>query len=290
MQLYQNYDRAFLLEEKKLNSLLEKIHELLGDHGVKKKSDEFELFVAGNRVDEKNNLEDVLKHHNTANSKIKRLLIRCGVTSDATGIRPEREIQLDMDGRKLGSPKIILSVRSDDAAWNADAITKVGEEIDRIYIDDGPYRFILIMTAVLSFVVILWLLASAFGTANNAYGYADVMWLQRTNMPRIDEILKQGSVITDEQLREITTMQLQNISDVRRENLPTGWDRQKTYIAVPLSAELVLALYLISRCYPRAVFHWGDEVDHYKHIVLTRRVVWTFILGIGGTVTKLLYS
>jgi hypothetical protein len=36
MQLYQNYDRAFLLEEKKLNSLLEKMHELLGDHGSKR--------------------------------------------------------------------------------------------------------------------------------------------------------------------------------------------------------------------------------------------------------------
>jgi hypothetical protein len=57
-------------------------------------------------------------------------------------------------------------------------------------------------------------------------------------------------------------MQLRNLFEEQRPKPAfSGWTKQKTFIGVPLLIVLVCAVYLVGKCYPSAVFLWGDEVE-----------------------------
>ena len=118
------------------------------------------------------------------------------------------------------------------------------------------------------------------------------MWLRDRDVGRVEQILKQDRTITDEEMREITTRQLHNVLEGSSENQPRGWTRQKTFVGGPLLIVLACAFYLVERCYPSAVFKWGDEVERYDKMLQTRRIVWGFIIGgiFFGVLSKFLYT
>jgi hypothetical protein len=247
--------------------------------------------LSGQRREEITSVEEVLELDNSPKSKIHRLLITCSASTDGAA-RPENEIQVDFDGRIVNKTKVIVSVRSENAGWCDRALSSVEEQIERTPLRDTSHRVALIGIAVSVIFFLLFLLLSSLSASNAVYGDADVMWLRTTNMDRVEQILNQGRTITDEEMLEINTMQLRNLLEDIRKAQPSGWNRQKTYIGVPLLIVLGCAVYLLIACYPTAVFLWGDEIERYNKMILTRRIVWGFITGgIGfGLLSKLLYA
>lgn len=129
-QIHKDYERPFLLEKTKLDRLLDIIHDRLGEHQGTTKREDFEVFLSGQRREEMGGAEDVLKLDNSRKSKIQRLLITCCASTEGAA-RPEHEIQVDFDGRTVGKnkPKVIVSVRSDDARWSDRALSEVEEQV-----------------------------------------------------------------------------------------------------------------------------------------------------------------
>jgi hypothetical protein len=290
-QIHKDYQRAFLLEKTKLDRLLDVIHRLLGEHHHTTKHDDFEVFLSGQRREEMTNVDGVLDLDNSRKSKIERLIITCSASTQEAA-RPEHEIQVDFDGRTVGNTKIIVRVRSDDAGWSDRALSEVEEQVERTSLQDVAHRTALVVL-VISVAVLLLLLVLSSLHVSSAYGRADVMWLRTANIDRIEQILKQNRTITDEEMREISTMQLRNVLDMGTNSQPSGWTiRRKVFLGVPLLIVLACAGYLASKCYPRAVFLWGDEVERYNKMLQTRRIVWNIIIGVivGGVLSNFLYA
>ena len=293
-QIHKDYERPFLLEKTKLDRLLDIIHGRLREHQDTTKRDDYEVCLSGQRREEMTSVDDVLKLDNSRKSKIQRLLITsCASTKGAA--RPEHEIQVDFDGRTVGNikTKVVVSVRSGDAGWSDRALSEVEEQVERTSLQDVPHRVTLAVLGVSVLIVLLFLLVSSLISWNSANGDADVMWLRLRDVDRVEQILKQGRTITDEEMREINTMQLRNfLQEQRAKPAFSGWTRQKTFVGIPLLTILACALYLISRCYPSAVFLWGDEVERYNKMLQTRRIVWGIIVGVAvvGLLSKVLYA
>lgn len=93
-------------------------------------------------------------------------------------------------------------------------------------------------------------------------------------------------------MREISTMQLRNVLNIGGNREPSGWTiRRKASVGVPLLIILVCAGYLVVRCYPRAVFLWGDEVERYNRILHARRIIWGVIIALTlGVLSTFLYT
>jgi hypothetical protein len=291
-QIHKDYERPFLLEKTKLDRILDVIHGRLGEHQDTTKRDDFEVSLSGQRREEMTSVNDVLKLDNSRKSKIQRLLITCCASSEGAA-RPEHEIQVDFDGRTIANnkTKVIVSVRSGDAGWSDRALSEVEEQVERTSLQDVPHRVALSVLAVSVAVVLLLMLAFSVRSGRPAIDSAGAMWLRTSDLDRVEQILKQGRTITDEEIREINTMQLRNVLEEQRSKPDfSGWSRQKTFIGVPLLAVLACAFYLACRCYPSAVFLWGDEVERYNRMLQTRRILWGIIIALTtGVVSKFLY-
>lgn len=282
-----------MLEKTKLNRLMAIIHGRLGEHQNTTKRDDFEVFQSAQRREEMTSVDDVLKLDNSRKSKIQRLLITCCASPEGAA-RPEHEIQVDFDGRTIAKnkTKVVVSVRSDDAGWSDRALSEVEEQVERTSLQDAPHRAALTVLGLSLLIVLLFLLVSSFVSWNSAFGNADVMWFRLRDVDRVEQILKQGRTITDEEMREINTIQLRNVLEGQRSKPAFNvWTRQKTFIGVPLLAILACVFYLAWRCYPNAVFLWGDEVERYNKMLQTRRIVWNIIIGVAvvGLLSKVLY-
>jgi hypothetical protein len=293
-QINKTYERPFLLEKTKLDRLLDVIHGRLGEHQGTTKRDDFDVILSGQRHEEMTKVEEVLDLDNSRTSSIRRLLISCCALTGKSP-RPEHEIQVDFDGRSDNKTKakVIVSVRSDDAGWCDRALSEVEEQVERTSLHDNPQRVGLFFLAVSVLIVLLFLFVSSFTSGQPASNSGGAMWLRTTNLGRVEQILTQGHTVTDEEMREIITMQLRNVLE---EQSPkpgsSGWTKQKTCIGIPLLVVLGCTVYLISRCYPNAVFLWGDEVERHSKMLQTRRIVWGFIIGgtVFGVLSKFLYA
>lgn len=86
--------QPFLLEPTKLGRLVDKIHERLGDHQNIRLHDTFEVFLTGNRCEERTALDEVLALDNSRKHKITRLIVTCSASPPGAA-RPEHEVQVD---------------------------------------------------------------------------------------------------------------------------------------------------------------------------------------------------
>jgi hypothetical protein len=290
-QIHKEYTRPFLLEKTKLDRLLTVIHGRLAEHQHTALRDDFEVFLTGQRREEMTGVDDVLGLDNSRKSKIQRLLITA-CASAAGAARPAHEIHVDFDARATAKPKVTISVRSDNAGWSDRALSEVEEQVERTSLQDVPHRIALGILALSVSVALLIILLSSLIELNGAYGDPSTLWLRQRDAGRIEEILKQQRTITDEEMREISTRQLRNVFVSDGPNPPSKWTRPKAFIGVPLVAILACAVYLFGKCYPSAIFLWGDEIERYNKMLQTRRIVWGIVIGVClvGVLSKLLYS
>jgi hypothetical protein len=291
-QIHKDYIRPFLLETTKLNRLMDIIHDRLDEHPDTKKSDDFVVFISGKRREEMTSAAELLNLDNSRKSKIERLLITCCASTEGAA-RPEHEIQVDFDGRNVGQTKtkVTIIVRSDNAAWSDRALSEVEEQVERTSLNEAPHRVALSILALSVFFFLLFLFVSSVASFNSVNGDADIMWLHSHDADRIQQILKQNRTVSDEEMREINTMQLRNVLQDSQGSKPSGWTRQKTFVGVPLLIVLGCVVFLSLKCYPSAVFLWGDELERYNKMIQTRRNIWNIIIGITvvGVFSNVLY-
>jgi hypothetical protein len=102
---------------------------------------------------------------------------------------------------------------------------------------------------------------------------SDWWWLTSSDLDRIEAMLAQRPTLTDGDLREVSTAQLRNILEARKavRSAQQNWTRRTLLWAVPSLLVVVCIVILVTTCYPRAVFLWGDEVKRYESAVGARQ-------------------
>jgi hypothetical protein len=298
MTIHKEYEQPFVLEPTKFTRLVDIIHDRLADHPRTAVGDSFEAFFNGDRHEEIPTLNEVLALDNSRKHKIERLVVLCsGTTTGAP--RPEHEIQVDFGYPKPNKTStrnttkaIAITVRSDAGAWASRTLAELEEQVERTRFAQTRHITALVILAILLSVTVIVLILSPFLSIRRAS--ADTWWLNNTDAARIEQMLKEQPVLTDEQLREISTMQLRNIVGFPRPQNSTRTNElaRVLFLVVPLSVVVVCIFVLLITCYPTAVFLWGDEVERYANILQRRKLLWNIIVGVTvvGVLSKFFFE
>ena len=281
INLHKDYQKAFLLEPTKLRRLVDTIHQSLADQQNLTQHDAYEVFLIGNRREEMTSLEQVLALDNSRKRRITRLVLTCSASSSSTP-GPEREVQVDFGRSQTtgsgGATKVVaITIRSQTAAWAARALSEVEEQVERNWAEH--VRPVVVLCGLL--IVATLLVVSPFISLRPLLSYD--WWLTAPDIERIEAMLAEHRPLTDDELREVSTMQLQNfVGAWRARDRPfAGQTRWTLLISVPMFVVVVCVTILITTCYPTTVFLWGDELQRYERTLQRRRIMW----GIVGTVT-----
>src|SRR5262245_14197211 len=239
-----------------------------------------------------NELDDVLALDNSRRQKITRLTITCSASSLGAATSRD-EVQVDFARPKPtatgGTTNIVaISVRSDTAAWANRTLAEVEEQVERNWLNYGwPI-------AVLLGFLLAALLLVAFQFAPPRLSLSYDWWLTSSDLDRIESMLTQRPMLTDEDLREVSTLQLRNVLEARRtmRSYQENWTRSTLLWAVPLLVIVACIAILAMTCYPRAVLLWGDEVKRYASTIDRRKTIWGIIIAttVVGIASKFLFE
>ena len=287
----KEYKRPFILEETKLTRLLEVIHGCLSPNLVT--NDHFELFVGKNRVEEPTTLDEVFGTPNSRENPVHRLVLTCSAPAPSPG-HGNNEIQIDFDGEAMETsptpsgpmPKITANVRSDAPGWASRTLSAVEEQVDRTRFDDLGHRDGLVVIVLLLIVLIAGLLASYVRFRSSP---EQIMWLSGADIHQLAKSLEPNKTLTEEQVREIVTMQLRNVvsdfGEPTSTQIPSSPTNKSSGLVGalllfgPLVVVIATAIYLLMHCYPTALFLWGDAIGRYEHLKQTRTILWPIIIG-----------
>jgi hypothetical protein len=293
----KEYKRPFILEETKLTRLLEVMHGCLASPDVVT-NDHFEVFLGKNRVEEATNLDEVFGTVNSRENPVHRLVLTCSAPAPNPGHR-SHEIQVDFDGEAIEtSPtpsgpirKITVIIRSDAHGWASRTLSAVEEQVDRTRFDDLGHRRVLGLIVLLLLIFIGGLLAASghFRLSEERPPGERTMWLSEADIHQLARTLETNKTLTEEQVRQIVTMQLRNVTDAFAEPVsdqipssPTSnrraWE-EALLLFVPLVMVFVMAFYLLVHCYPSALFLWGDAIGRYENLKQTRSILWSAVIG-----------
>lgn len=282
-QVDKEYVHPFLLEPTKLRRIVDTIHASLAAISPNPQHDTFELFLTGNRREEVATLDGVLAIDNSRKHKIERLVILSSVSAPGAA-KSDHEVQVDFGGpsalqRTPGTvTKVVsISVRSDAPGWNSRTLAEIEEQVERTWLHrTGPLTGLIILL-----VAILVALLSQFVTLTPLPLACDSWWLNQSDLARLETMLKDHAVLTDDNLREIETRQLRNVLDARGPRQPTQVNPplRVWFLAVAFIGIIVCIVILLT-CYPAAVFLWGDEVDRYANLLQRRKITWGIIVSV----------
>lgn len=200
-RIHKEYEHGFLLEPTKLRRLVDTIHDRLGDHKNTTTHDTFEVFLTGNKREEMISLDEVLALDNSSRHKITRLAILSSASTPGAA-RPEHEVKVDFACPKptttdtTNNTKVVaVSVRSDAAGWAGRTLSEVEEQVERTWLHHA--RPLVFLIGLLLLVLII--LASQFVSFGPGLQH---MWLNSSDLDRIEAMLEQPATLTDENLRE----------------------------------------------------------------------------------------
>lgn len=291
-QVYKQYEQAFLLEPTKLGRIVETIHQRLADHAGTTTHDAFEVFLTGNRSEELTSMDEVLALDNSHRQRITRLLISCTAAMPGSP-RPEHEVQVDFAVPKPSSSSagrnmrvVAIGVRSDASGWASRTLSEVEEQVERTWLPRGRP----LVALSLFFIAGLILLISQF-VSLHVGARPEYMWLTDHDTERVRTLLLPHHTLTEEELREVVTMQLRNVTVVQEPALPqSGQAHRPVLLALPLIVVLGCIVALLATSYPSAVFLWGDEIERYNNALQRRKALWGVVIGVTviGLLSKFL--
>ncbi len=215
-QIHKEYGHSFVLEPTKLTRLVDTMHERLGDRNSSGLHDVFEVFFNGDRHEELTSLDQVLSLDNSRREKIKRLVIQCS-TAHLSAERPEHEVTVDFAGPSISTTTgntarvVAISVRSDATGWASRTLSEVEEQIERTWSHHVPAMLLLVGLLVIAGLI----LASQFLTVRVAPA-SQGMWLSDSDLGRVEVMLREHPTLTDQDLRQVLSMQLRNVLADRR--------------------------------------------------------------------------
>ena len=293
-EITKEYTQSFVLEPTKVTRLIDKIHERLAEHPNTTRQDRFSVFLKGNHREEVTSVDQVLNLENSRKQAIQRLSLVCTASTQGA-VRPEHEVSVDFAKVKMvgsNSRKIIaVDVRSETDGWVRRTLSEVEEQIERTW--QPRLQFVLPLLLLLLAVVIFLLFQIRIGFYTAPRG-RDWLWFGERDLPRLKAIVAENRIITDDELREVTTMQLRNLLEVAGPPTPPqkNSNRRLALVAIPAAVLIICIVILLVWCYPHAVFLWGDEIARRDRMLQLRRTLWGIIVAMAvvSVASRLLFE
>jgi hypothetical protein len=226
---------------------------------------------------------------NSSKQRIQRLKI----TSAGTGrvIVDFGIVKAPINSAPNTTPRKVISVIivGENPKWNARTLAEVEEQIERTrQRNTAP---ILALVGLVVIMLVAFLLQ--VGVVKKPQDLSDVMWLDKESLDRVETLVSQNRPITEEEQREITTIQLRTlVKSQKAQEPPKGRGRKLLLMGLPTLALVICSAVLGFTCYPSAVFLWGDENDRYASLVNRRKILWGVIISliVVGVLSKFLYE
>jgi len=241
----------------------------------------FEVELKGATHLETTSLEQVLAIDNTQKARIEELIITC--TDSAKSEKPAETIaSIDFDGTARAT--ILATVRASSAPWVNETLSAIEDQAERTLQKSlfHRLRYNEIGSALFALVILAGLLSGAFFAASTLQPtkLTNRMWLSPQDLAQLEEKTSHGNLTAD-QATEVLSRQIRNVIQMEKQRTSilvrlTNW---KTIVAVaPFLLIAVALIYLYLKCYPRAVFLWGDTEAWYSDILRKRNFIWASII------------
>jgi len=283
MQKQLEYYLPFKLDETKLTAIVDTAHEhLVGAQHVLL-TDRFEVFFSEVDREELNSLDEVLALENSRARRIQRIIVIC-----ASALQPsnamEREIEIDFGAKKRNtsggrSTVVSINIQSNDAVWARHALSAVEQQVERTwqrYTVAGIWLLVIVAaTGVMFFSLSPSMRPSPTVTSST-------MWLNGSDLDRAQLLLTKGNVLSEEDSREVLTMQLRNVVRDQTTDSQISPKAERRFYLLAAACLFVLgcAVMLLAMCYPHAVFYWGDGKERYESALTMRGVIWTILRSV----------
>jgi hypothetical protein len=285
MPITRKYFRSpFIVEKSKLTRLLEVIDAKFEKDDLPTHH-EFEVHLHGQKVIETTSIEHVFALDNSQKSRIERLSLSSTSNdraAESSHRAPSRALLAEFDGQ--GRASITLVVKGDDSTWVSEAFSAAEEQIERTLERSIFTRLSYNQTAVFSLFAIAVILGVSLTFAATSSiaptQLTNSMWLTDTDLQELQPVQPDGS-LTKEKAAEVVTRQIHNVTDFRKRRqslLARATQPRFILIVVPTLIVFAAFAYVYYKCYPHAVFLWGDTEDWYKKILSQRRFIWSSII------------
>lgn len=278
MKIVKRYRKAFVAETSKLTRLMSVIGEKMTAIALPVRQ-RFEAHLLTGKTFETESLDHIFQLDNSRRNRITRLVVN--VT--AIEINPKREyfVAVDFDGRSPAD--VTLTVQSTDARWATETVSLLEEQVERTFQPglmhklSGLNRFSMFLLPVPVFSA----LAPLIGLSIRRSARSETMWLSAEDLSSLQNVIQKNQNLSSEQQAEILTRQVRNlIAEQNSSALPAVFhDWRMLFVAVPILVAAGAFAYLVSRCYPFAVFSWGDADEWYQGLVSRRKTIWSMLIG-----------
>lgn len=291
-RIRRHYPHPFVLDPSKLTRLLSVLSEHLAV-GDSRASHKFVVSLAKYKQLESDDLEDVLRLDNSTRNRVERLR----VTSSAG--QAEATVEFSAED-PIG---VEITAVSDDARTAAAALASAEEQVERtlqtiwVHRLGDPVSSMRVIPMLAALLMSLGFLASglfdSLGRQAKSERPQDTLWLTPRDLADLRLQLQQTEPLSSQQLADITRRQLRNVSAAyeqqEREGAnPTGalpqplqmlrdWRLWPAILTVVILISLVA--YVLSACYPKAVFHWGDAAEWHDRLIARRRTIWQVVVA-----------
>ncbi|MFL6283088.1 MAG: hypothetical protein ACJ74Q_08080 [Pyrinomonadaceae bacterium] len=293
--IYKEYNSAFIVEKSKVNRLIGIVQEKLNEFGLQT-SEQFEAHLSGHKTFETNSLAEIFELDNSHRNRIKQLTVKCAVNALGATI-PEHQVRIDFDGEL--PTDISITIESQNTKWAMDTMSVAEEQVERTLQRGFMYKIrrldipILIALLAVLFSIGLPLVLSLFSRSGDSTEQPlttsspmNTMWLTESDLKELEAKLRDNQALTNDQAADVLTRQLKNIlaeqkskeQKARLSSASVFRDWRLLLLISPIIIILIAFIYL-TRCYPPAVFLWGDAEEWYQILVNRRRNIWSLIIG-----------
>lgn len=278
------YDAGFVVDRSKMTRLISVINESFAQANAQCKI-EYEVHLSSGRVLTMTMMDDVLDHDNSKRNRVERLSIRAESNMDQSAENSRYYCEVDFIGRK---PAVVIEVDSVDAGWGYELMSLLEEQVERT-LQQGVFHQIMSSSSkieLLFSLAFMGVLIIGLYLLFPSSRMADKMWLTETDILELQKAFDSSSSVTDPQtlIIDVYKRQVRNLSE-KPALLKWIRDWRLLLIALPVLLVAFTLTYLLTTCYPPAVFLWGDCKEWYDAIVERRKtlwqvVVWSMIIGI----------
>ncbi len=274
--IIKDFPGPFILEKSKLDRLITVIRECVGSSPDLRES--IEVRHKDGAIVQVELPEKVYNLHNSGRKEITKIQFTFSIDSkdshDST-----REVHASFSGDH-GKGRITIIVSDNDSRWVSETFSRVEEQIERClkkdFMNQLAASHLTSQLALPLLSLILLVFTTVFMVEET--DLRNHMWLTNADMKEISSELETSTTLSQEQYLTIVTRQLKNIILQRNAaQYKSTWPA--VFVVIPILLAIGVFIYLITKCYPSAVFLWGDREEWYKTLEKRRNVLWNTVLG-----------
>jgi hypothetical protein len=275
------YKGAFVLDRSKMTRLVSVINESFRETNVQCMVG-YEAHIGAAKIIKMSAIDEVFDLDNSKRNHIRRLTIEAS-SDTAESVAGEYYCKIDFNGSETPADVTVI-VKSVDTGWGYELMSLLEEQVERTLQHSVVHRFkgstsfellVSLLTVAGLLIAVMTLLIPG------SRAKQDTMWLTQTDISELQKALDDSSFITEPQMwmADLYKRQIRNLS-APAESTFQKWvgDWRLLFIIAPALIILAVFIYLFSKCYPFAVFLWGDCEEWYEAILERRKMLWTVVV------------